>query len=55
VPRTLAQNYVLNPAGNAVAGPDPGLTTPYVQQWNVGIEHLMKNFVVNVRYRGTTA
>lgn len=52
VPRTLAQNYVLNPAGNAVASPDPGLTTPYVQQWNFGVEHLVKNFVVNVRYQG---
>ncbi len=52
VPRTLAQNYALNPAGNAVAMPDPGLTTPYVQQWNFGIEHLVKNMVVNVRYVG---
>ena len=52
VPRTLAQNYALNPAGNAVAMPDPGLTTPYVQQWNVGIERLVRNFVVDVRYVG---
>lgn len=52
VPRTLAQNYALNPSGNAVAMPDPGLTTPYVQQWNFGIEHEVKNFVVNVRYVG---
>jgi hypothetical protein len=52
VPRTLAQNFALNPAGNAVAMPDPGLSTPYVQQWNIGVERLVKNMVVNVRYVG---
>ena len=52
VPRTLAQNYALNPAGNAVAMPDPGLTTPYVQQWNIGIERSVKNNILNIRYVG---
>jgi hypothetical protein len=50
VPRTLAQNYAINPTGNAVAMPDPGLTTPYVQQWNLGIERAVKNTILNVRY-----
>jgi hypothetical protein len=52
VPRTLAQNYALNPSGNAVAMPDPGLTTPYVQQWNVSVEHSIKDVILNVRYVG---
>jgi hypothetical protein len=52
VPRTLAQNYALNPSGNAVAMPDPGLTTPYVQQWNFSVEHSFKDVILNVRYVG---
>ncbi|MEI9972743.1 MAG: hypothetical protein WDO73_12195 [Ignavibacteriota bacterium] len=52
VPRTLHQNYVLSPYGNAVAMPDPGLTTPYVQQWNISVEHSVKDIVLNVRYVG---
>ena len=52
VPRTLQQNYVINPSGNAVAMPDPGLTTPYVQQWNLSIEHNIKNILASVRYVG---
>ena len=52
VPRTLAQNYALNPSGNAVAMPDPGLTTPYVQQWNVSVEHSFKDVVLTARYVG---
>jgi hypothetical protein len=55
VPRTLAQNYAINPTGNAVAMPDPGLTTPYVQQWNIGIERAVKNTVLNIRYVGNHA
>jgi len=52
VPRTLYQNYVLAPSSNATAMPDPGLTTPYVQQWNLAVEHNFKDIVVNVRYVG---
>jgi len=52
VPRTLAQNYALNPSGNAVAMPDPGMTTPYVEQWNIGIEHSLKNTILDIRYVG---
>ena len=52
VPRTLAQNYALSPSGNAVAMPDPGLTTPYVQQWNLSVERSFKSFLVSARYVG---
>ncbi len=52
VPRTLYQNYLLAPSSNAVAMPDPNLTTPYVQQWNLSVEHSFKDVVVNVRYVG---
>jgi hypothetical protein len=48
----LAQNYALNPSGNAVAMPDPGLTTPYVQQWNFSVEHSFKDVILSVRYVG---
>ena len=51
VPRMLAQNYLLN-TQQAVAMPDPGLTTPYVQQWNIGIERAIKNTLLNIRYVG---
>jgi hypothetical protein len=52
VPRTVAQNYALNPSGNATAMPDPGLTTPYVQQWNLSVERSIKDMLVSVRYVG---
>ena len=52
VPRTLAMNYALAPSSNAVAMPDPGMTTPYVEQWNIGIEHSVKNTILNIRYVG---
>jgi hypothetical protein len=52
VPRTLAQNYALAPSSNAVAMPDPGLTTPYVQQWNISVEHSFKSVIASVRYVG---
>lgn len=55
VPRTLYQNYSLAPSSNATAMPDPGLTTPYVQQWNLSVEHAVKNFVIDVRYQGNHA
>jgi hypothetical protein len=51
VPRTLAQNYALNSQA-AVGMPDPGLVTPYVQQWNFGIERALKNTLIAVRYVG---
>lgn len=51
VPRTLADNYLLSRTG-AVAFPDPGLVTPYVQQWNIGVQRTLKQALVEVRYVG---
>ena len=51
VPRTLADNYALS-SSSAVGIPDPGLVTPYVQQWNVGIQHAFKSWIAEVRYVG---
>jgi len=51
VPRTFLDNYNLSPTSN-FAIPDPNLRSPYVQQWNIGIEQDLKGFVVDVRYVG---
>jgi hypothetical protein len=52
VPRTFLDN--LNDTGPANAGGivDPGLKTPYLQQWSLGVQHEIKNFVIDVRYVG---
>lgn len=52
VPRTFADNFDIDPAGNAGGIPDPNLVSPYVQQWNLGIQHEFKGTVVEVRYVG---
>jgi hypothetical protein len=51
VPRSLAQNFALSPT-SALGIPDPGLVTPYIQQWNVGVEHSVKGMILAVRYVG---
>jgi hypothetical protein len=51
VPRTFQDNYALSPTTN-FGLPDPGLRSPYVQQWNIGIQRDVKGFVVDVRYIG---
>jgi hypothetical protein len=51
VPITLAQNYAVNPAA-ALALPNPNLVTPYVQQWNVGVQRTFKGWLLDVRYVG---
>jgi len=52
VPITFAQNYAINP-GNAQGMPDPNLVTPYVQQWNFGVQQELKGgFIVEGRYVG---
>jgi hypothetical protein len=54
VPRTLADNYAVNTlSGLAII--DPGLVTPYVQQWNMGIQQSVKGNVLEVRYVGNHA
>jgi len=51
VPISLATNYALN-SGAALSIPSPNLTAPYVQQWNVGVQRLIKGTVLDVRYVG---
>lgn len=51
VPRTFLQNFALNRAG-AFGGVNPGLATPYVQQWNVGIQQQVMGGVLEARYVG---
>jgi hypothetical protein len=51
VPIKFSDIYATNSQA-AFAMPDPGLVTPYVQQWNFGIQHAMKGFVVDTRYVG---
>lgn len=55
VPRTFADNFALNPSGNALAMPGPDLQTPYVQQWNVGVQRSIKNTLLEIRYVGNHA
>ncbi len=54
VPRTFAENYALD-TQSAFGIPDPGLRTPYVQQWNFGIQQEIKGAVIEVRYVGNKA
>uniref|UniRef100_Q020V2 TonB-dependent transporter Oar-like beta-barrel domain-containing protein n=1 Tax=Solibacter usitatus (strain Ellin6076) TaxID=234267 RepID=Q020V2_SOLUE len=52
VPRTLADNYALSKT-SATGMPAPGLVTPYVQQWNFGIQQEVKGgAIVAARYIG---
>ena len=54
VPRTYADNYALSTT-NAQAMPDPGLVTPYVQQYNLSVQRAIKGTVVQVAYVGNHA
>ena len=54
VPRNLADNYKTSTTA-ALAMPDPGLVTPYVQQWSVGVQQQIKGNVLEVRYEGNHA
>jgi hypothetical protein len=51
VPRTLLDNYTIS-STSATGMPDPNLSTPYVQQWNIGIQHELKGTVLSARYIG---
>jgi len=52
VPRTVRDNFLLNPAASATGMPDPNLRTPYVQQWNFGIQQEWKGTIFEARYVG---
>ena len=52
LPITTAQNWIAT-GKNAVEGlNDPNLVTPYVQQWNLSLQHEVRGFVVEARYQG---
>lgn len=51
VPRTFQDNFRVNSQA-AFGIPDPNLRTPYVQQWNIGVQHDIRGFVVDLRYVG---
>ena len=51
VPRTLADNYAVNTSA-AAAMPNPDMVTPYVQQWHVGIQRSLRNWLIDARYVG---
>ena len=54
VPRTLADNYALS-STSALAMPDPNMVTPYVQQYSLGVQRTIKNFLIDARYVGNHA
>ena len=52
VPRTAQQNLIENPL-SALFSIDPDIRSPYVQQWNIGIQHAIDSSTVfEVRYVG---
>jgi hypothetical protein len=53
VPRTFQDNRNLSPTSlPSFAMPDPNLRTPYVQQWNLGIQREVKGVIFDLRYVG---
>jgi hypothetical protein len=51
VPRTFQDNYKLSTTAT-FALPDPNLRTPYVQQWNIGVQRDFRGFIFDLRYVG---
>ena len=52
IPRKASDNLATNPTA-ALFAVDPSLRTPYVQQWNVGIQHeVFRSTVLDFRYVG---
>jgi hypothetical protein len=53
VPRTFQDNRNLSPTALPnFAIPDPNLRSPYVQQWNFGLQHEVKGVLFDLRYVG---
>jgi hypothetical protein len=51
VPITASQNYANDPT-STIGLIDPGLRTPYVQQYSIGIEREVKDTIFKIRYVG---
>jgi hypothetical protein len=52
VPRTISDNLALDPTA-ALYAIDKNYRTPYVQQWNLSVQHeIFKDTVVEIRYVG---
>jgi hypothetical protein len=51
VPRTFQDNYDVD-SQSAFGLPEPNLRTPYIQEWNFGIQHDIKGTVFDIRYVG---
>lgn len=51
VPITQAEIYRTNTAA-AMGIPDPGLVTPYVQQWNLSVQREIARGILEIRYVG---
>ncbi len=51
VPRMFSDNFASN-TQSAYGMPDPGLRTPYIQQWTLGVQQAVKGAIVEVRYVG---
>ena len=54
VPLSFADGYAQNP-GVYYGLLDPNLRTPYVQEWNVNIQHEIKGTIIEARYVGNHA
>lgn len=55
MPITDRENFLLN-SGNGLWTADPNLRSPYVHQWNFGIEReIFKNTALEIRYQGNRA
>jgi hypothetical protein len=51
VPRTVADNFAITATGS-IGLTNPNLATPFVQQWNIGIQHEFEGAIFAVRYVG---
>ena len=52
IPRLSSENLAINPS-SALFAIDPSLRTPYVQQWNFGIQReVFRSTVIDLRYVG---
>ena len=50
-PSDLADNFAIT-TRSFTGMPDPNIWTPYVHQWNIGIQHEIKGTIVAARYIG---